>query len=193
MVKSPKTSSNKKSFSSLNKKSSSKSPRRKDSTVARGQSRKTSRSSSRSRSIHSTPRSRSSSRGRGSFSRKKTISPVVKKFDDSAVKKIVPLYYSPKNNSSYKTFPFTDKGIQRPVPTMRLLQPMNVNNLKIKGVKLKRRLYAHCKRLSRFYIITAVLVLIGLGIFYTGYTIDQMAKYARKHIDFVTTYVKKRD
>ncbi|KAL3998210.1 hypothetical protein ACH3XW_14110 [Acanthocheilonema viteae] len=186
MAKSPKHRS------SSNKKSSSKSPRSKDSSLTRGQPRKTSRSRSRSRSTQSTPRSRSSSRGRGSSSKKKKASPVVKKFDDSAVKKIVPLYRSSKNGSSYKTVPFSDKGIRRRVPTMRLLQPMNVNNLKMKAIKLKQRLVAHCKRLSHFYIIVTVLGLIGLGIFYTGYTVDQMAKYARKHMDTITAYVQKR-
>lgn len=190
MTKSPKRSL-------PNKKSPSKSPRSKDSSLTRGHSRKASRSRSRSRSTHSIPRSRSSSRSRSSFSKKKAISPVVKKFDDSAVdvKKIVPLYRASKNGSgyrSYKPFSFSDKGVRRRVLTMPMLQPMNMNNLKIKGTKLKQRLFAHCKRLSRFYIMVAVLALIGLGIFYTGYTVDQMAKYAREHIDIVTAYVQKR-
>lgn len=182
--------------SSPNKKSPSKSPRGKEPSLTRGQknertSRKTSRSRSRSRA---TPQSRSSSRGRGSSS-KKTASPVTKKFDDSAaveVKKTVPVCRSSKNGSSFKVFPFSNKGVRRRVLTMRLLQPMNVNNLKVKGTKLKQRLFAHCKRFSRFYIIVAVLGLIGLGIFYTGYTLDQMAKYAREHMDIITGYVQRR-
>ncbi|VDK67174.1 unnamed protein product [Litomosoides sigmodontis] len=177
--------------SSPNKKSPSKSPRSKEPSLTRSQPRKTSRSRSRSRG---TPQSRSSSRGRGSSS-KKTASPVVKKVDDSAaveVQKAVPVCRTSKNGSGFKVFPFSNKGVRRRVLTMRLLQPMNVNNLKVKGTKLKQRLIAHCKQLSRFYIIVTVLGLIGLGIFYTGYTIDQLAKYARERMDIITGYVQGR-
>ncbi|KAM3720766.1 Ankyrin-2 [Dirofilaria immitis] len=188
MAKSPKHRS------ASNKKSSSKSPRSKDSTQARSHYRKTSRSRSRSRSAQ--PRSRSSSRGRGSTSSKKKIaSPVVKKFDDSAadVKKIIPVSHrTPKNGLSYKLFPFSDKGLRRRGITMRVLQPMNLSNLKVKGIKLKHRFSSHCKRLSRYYAVLVILGLIGLGIFYTGYSVDQLAKYARQHINSITTYVQKR-
>uniref|UniRef100_A0A915PJZ0 Uncharacterized protein n=1 Tax=Setaria digitata TaxID=48799 RepID=A0A915PJZ0_9BILA len=184
-----------KSRSSAGKKSSSKSPRSKDSSPARGQFRKTSRSRSRSRSTHSGSRSRSSSRGRGSTSsKKKTVSPTVKKFDDSAmeVKKIAPIYRISKNGSSYKTLPFMDRGLRRRTLATRVLQPLNLNNLKVKGAKLKHRFFSHCKRLSRYYTILFILGLIALGIFYTGYTIDQMAKYARENIKTITTYVQTR-
>ncbi|MCP9260316.1 hypothetical protein DINM_003681 [Dirofilaria immitis] len=177
MAKSPKHRS------ASNKKSSSKSPRSKDSTQARSHYRKTSRSRSRSRSAQ--PRSRSSSRGRG----------IVKKFDDSAadVKKIIPVSHrTPKNGLSYKLFPFSDKGLRRRGITMRVLQPMNLSNLKVKGIKLKHRFSSHCKRLSRYYAVLVILGLIGLGIFYTGYSVDQLAKYARQHINSITTYVQKR-
>uniref|UniRef100_A0A0R3RPQ1 Penicillin-binding protein n=1 Tax=Elaeophora elaphi TaxID=1147741 RepID=A0A0R3RPQ1_9BILA len=203
MAKSPKHRSSSK------KKSPSKSPRSKDSSLTRGRSRKTSRSRSRSRSTHSASRSRSGSRGRAS-PKKKSVSPVVrkfdissvKKFDDSTVKKsddsavrvrrIVPSYRSSRNGSGYKAFPFSDKEARRRTLTMRLLQPMNMSNLKVKGVKLKQRLSAHCKQFSRFYTILLVLGLIALGIFYTGYTVDQMAKYARQHIDYVSAYIQRR-
>lgn len=108
------------------------------------------------------------------------------------VKKIIPFYRSSKNGSSYKTFPFSSKGVRRRSLTMRILQPINMNNLKVKGMKLKQRVTAHCKRLSRFYIVVSVLGLIGLGIFYTGYSVDQMTKYARERIDIITAYVQRQ-
>ncbi|VIO96299.1 Uncharacterized protein BM_BM12868 [Brugia malayi] len=187
MAKSPKQRS------SSNKKSPSKSPRSKDSSLIRTRTRKTSRSRSRSRSTHGTPRSRSNSRGRSS-SKKKTVSPIVKKFDDSTadVKKVVPLYRGSKNDSDVKNFPFSGKGVRHRPLTMRLLKPMNVSNLKVKGIKLKQRFSVHCKRFSRYYTTLTVLGLIGLGIFYTGYTVDQMAKYARERMDIITTYVQRR-
>ncbi|EJW84149.1 hypothetical protein WUBG_04940 [Wuchereria bancrofti] len=188
MAKSPKQRS------SSNKKSPSKSPRSKDSSLTRTRARKTSRSRSRSRSTHGTPHSRSSSRGRRSSSKKKTVSPVIKKFDDSTaeVKKVVPLYRSSKNDSDVKIFPFSGKGVRHRPLTMRLLKPMNVSNLKVKGIKLKQRLSVHCKRFSRYYTTLTVLGLIGLAILYTGYTVDQMAKYARERMDIITAYVQSR-
>ncbi|EFO25018.1 splicing factor [Loa loa] len=188
MVKSPKHRS------SSNKKSPSKNSQSKDSSLARTQSRKTSRSRSRSRSTHGTPRSRSSSRGRRSSSKKKTVSPVVKRLDDSVadIKKVIPLYRSSKNDSSYKIFPFSDKGVRRRPLTVSLLKPINVNNLKVKGIKFKQHIFVHCKRFSRYYVILSMLGLIAVGIFYTGYTVDQMAKYVREPIDIMTAYVQRR-
>ncbi|VDK73808.1 unnamed protein product [Onchocerca ochengi] len=203
MAKSPKhrSTSNKKSPSknSRSKDSSyAQSPRNKDSSHARSQLRKTSRSRSRSRSVHGTSRSRSSSRSRGSASAKrKTISPIAKKLDDSVdvvrkmdIKKIVPVYRTAKNGSSHKLFPFSEKGLRRRNLTMHML-PMNLSNLKVKGTKLKQRLSSHCKRWSRYYAILLILGFIGLAIFYTGYTIDQFAKYARQQMNTFTAYVQK--
>ncbi|OZC12447.1 hypothetical protein X798_00078 [Onchocerca flexuosa] len=201
MAKSPRhrsTSSKKSPSKNPRSKDSShaQSPQSKDSSHARSQLRKTSRSRSRSRS---TPRSRSSSRSRGSASaKKKSISPIVKKIDDSedvvkkvGVKKIVPVYRTPKNGSSYKLFSFPDKGLRRRNLTVRML-PMNLNNLKVKGTKLKQRLSSHCRRWSRYYAILLILGFIGLGIFYTGYTMNQFAKYARQHISTISAYVQQR-
>lgn len=184
MAKSPKRRS------STSKKSPSRSPRSKESSVKRTHARKASRSRSASRSTHGT-RSRSSSRSRVSPSKKRTISPVMKKFDESAavVRRVIPLQRS-SGDSGYKFTPFSSGGAVRRHPiTMRVL---NVNNLKVKGTKLKHRLTVHCKQFTRFYILLLVLALIALGIFYAGYTLDQMAKNARQRMDAIVAYIQSR-
>lgn len=176
-------------------------PKQSTPSLKSSSSNKKSRSRSRTRSTRSTPRSRSTSRNHMSTSPKKTntVLQTVKKFNDfkTDVKKAGPLYRNPDNtNSHYKVNSYytsmTDGGLRRRGVASRMLQPLQPSNLKVKGIRLKRRLAAHCRRHSRFYTSLLILGLITLGLGYAGYTIEQMMKYARNRVSMITAYIKKR-
>ncbi|VDN03686.1 unnamed protein product [Thelazia callipaeda] len=154
-----------------------------------------SRRRSRSRSRNSTPRLRSNSRSRGNKSPKtKLILPVDTKSieRETNIKKIMPLHQSFESNDmrSYRNH----SGVhlpRRPNSKLKILQRFYPNNLLVKGTKIKNRLFSHCRRYPRSYALLLILGLIALALFYTGYTVDQMAKYSRQQMKIISAYVNK--
>lgn len=180
---------------------SSSSPAR-SSSVKSFTANKHSRSRSRTRGNRTSSRSRSTSRNRNNNSPKKAAitSQTVKKFNNLKVdpKEHISLHHDSDNHTdvvhkinSHNLPSHSDNIIRRRSLTSRVLEPLHPSNMMVRGSRLNRRLFAHCRRHSRFYTSMLILALMTLGLGYSGYTVEQMIQYARTRVNMITAHIKK--